>query len=123
MNSYFRLLTLLLLSSASVAHSAEPRVIEIEANSFYFKPDTITVKVGEPVTLSVTNDATFLSHNLIIKAVEAGLDVTIETSAGKTASATFTPTKAGVYEMYCGKEPPFVKSHRERGMHGKLIVE
>jgi plastocyanin len=119
----FQLLTVLLASSISVAWGADARVIEIKADSYFFKPDSITVKVGEPVTLSVTNEATFLPHSLVIKAPEAGLDVLIEVRAGNTASATFTPTKPGTYEIYCDKEPPFGKSHKERGMHGKLIVE
>ena len=119
----FRLLTVLLASSIGMAWGADARVIEIKADSYFFKPDTITVEAGEPVTLSVTNEATFFPHNLTIKAPEAGVDIVIETRAGETASATFTPTTPGTYEIYCGKEPPFGKSHKERGMHGKLIVE
>lgn len=118
-----RALSLLLLAVAGMASATEPRLIAITADSYFFKPDTIVVKVGETVTLSVTSEAIFLPHNLIIKAPQAGLDVDIEVKAGQTASATFTPTTPGTYEMYCGKEPPFGKNHRERGMHGRLIVE
>ncbi len=113
----------LLASSIGVTWAADVRVIEVTADSYFFKPDTITVKAGEPVTLRVSNEATLLPHNLIIKAPQAGLDVLIETRAGQTASATFTPTTPGAYEIVCGKEPPFGKSHQARGMHGKLIVE
>jgi len=122
-NVQSRLLTLVLASGIGTAWGADARVIEVKADSYFFKPDTITVKAGEPVTLSVTNEATFLPHSLVIKAPQAGLDVTIEARAGNTASATFTPTTPGTYEIYCDKEPPFGKSHKERGMHGKLIVE
>jgi plastocyanin len=119
----FRLLAVLLASGIGGAWGADARVIEIKADSYFFKPDTITVKAGEPVTLSVINDASFLPHSLVIKAPEAGLDVAIEVRAGNTGSATFTAMKPGTYEIYCDKEPPFGKSHKERGMHGKLIVE
>lgn len=114
---------LILSGIAMAASSGEPQSINIVADSFSFKPDTITVKAGQPVTLNVKNEATLLPHNLVIKAPEAGVDVTIEVKAGKTASATFTPTTPGTYEIYCGKKPPFGKSHKDRGMHGKLIIE
>jgi plastocyanin len=116
-------LILLLAVGSGAAFGDEPKIIAIDADSYFFKPDTIVVKAGEPVTLSVTSKAYVLPHNLIIKAPEAGIDVDIEVKAGQTASATFTPTTPGTYEMYCGKEPPFGKSHRERGMHGKFVVE
>lgn len=113
----------LLFLPVTMVRAADSQVIEITAGSFEFKPDTITVRAGQPVTFNVKNGATFLPHNLIVKAPGAGIDIKIEVRPGKTASATFTPTTPGTYEMYCGKEPPFGKTHKERGMHGKLIVE
>ena len=109
--------------SAAAAFAAEPQVIAVELDSYSIKPDTITVKAGQPVTLKATNAATFLPHNIVIKAPEAGIDVKLDVSAGKTGEVTFTPTKAGSYEMICDKTPPIGKSHKEKGMHGKLIVE
>ena len=81
------------------------------------------VKVGQPVTLKVKNQATFIPHNLIIKALEAGIDVKLDLSAGKSGEVSFTPTKAGSYEIICDKAPPIGKSHKEKGMHGTLLVE
>ena len=74
------------------------------------------------MTLNLTNEASLLPHNLVIKAPEAGIDIAVDVSAGKTASVSFTPTKPGSYEMICSKEPPFIKSHKEKGMHGVLEV-
>ncbi len=108
---------------AMIAPAAESQTINITASSYKFEPDTITVKAGQPVTFNVKNEAWLIPHNLIVKAPEAGIDIKIEAPAGKTASATFTPTTPGTYEMYCGKEPPAGKSHKARGMRGKLIVE
>jgi len=117
-------LSLLLISLGVFAvHAAEPRVIQIKLDSYTISPDAITVKVNEPVILKVSNAATFIPHNLVIKAPEAGIDIKVEVRAGKTGEATFTPTKAGTYEMFCDKTPPFGKSHRDKGMHGKLVVE
>ncbi|HCU54005.1 MAG TPA: hypothetical protein DIC36_06910 [Gammaproteobacteria bacterium] len=114
---------LLLVAGVSTVHAAEPRVIDIKLDSYSIIPDSITVKVNEPVILKVSNAATFIPHNLVIKAPEAGIDVKIDVRAGKTGEAAFTPTKSGTYEMFCDKTPPIGKSHKDKGMHGKLIVE
>jgi len=107
----------------SVAQASEPRVIEITLDSYTITPNTINVKANEPVTFRVHNAATFIPHNLVIHAPDAGIDIKIDAKAGKTATASFTPIQAGTYEMYCDKKPPIGKNHRDKGMHGKLIVE
>jgi len=117
------LFAFLLAGFAPLALAADPRVIDVELDSYTIKPDVITVKVGQPVTLKVTNKASFIPHNLVIKAPETGVDIKVDVRAGKTGEISFTPTRAGSYEMICDKEPPIGKSHREKGMHGKLIVE
>jgi plastocyanin len=108
---------------APLALAADPQVISVELDSYTIRPDTITVKAGQPVTLKATNKATFIPHDLVIKAPEAGIDVKLDVRAGKSGEVTFTPTRAGTYEMFCDKAPPIGKSHKEKGMHGKLIVE
>jgi len=118
-----QMLLILLATLCANAIAAEPQVIKVKLESYAIKPDTITVKVGQPVTLKVKNEATFIPHNLVIKAPEAGIDVKIDLRGGKSGEASFTPTKAGSYEMICDKEPPIGKSHKEKGMHGTLLVE
>lgn len=115
--------TALLAFAAPLALAAGPQVIAVKLDSYTIKPDTITVKANQPVTLKVVNKATFIPHNIVIKAPEAGIDVKLDVRAGKSGEVTFTPTKAGTYEMICDKEPPIGKSHKEKGMHGKLVVE
>lgn len=107
----------------SVAQASEPRIIEITLDSYTITPNTINIKVNEPVTFRVHNAATFIPHDLVIHAPDAGINVKIDVKAGKTATASFTPIQAGTYQMYCDKDPPIGKSHREKGMHGMLIVE
>ena len=118
-----RMLPMLLVTLCATALAAEPQVIEVKLESYAIKPDTITVKVGQPVTLKVRNEATFIPHNLVIKAPDAGIDVKLDLSAGKSSEVSFTPTKTGSYEMACDKAPPIGKSHKEKGMHGTLVVE
>ena len=99
----------------------DPLVIEIRLGSYYIKPDKITVKVGQPVTLKIINESKMVSHDLIITAPEVGIDVRVEVRAGKTTEANFTPGKAGVYGMACDKKSLFT-SHKEKGMKGVLEV-
>jgi plastocyanin len=107
---------------AGIAFAAEPQVIDVKLGSYYIKPDKITVKVNQPVTLRIVNESGIVPHNLVIKAAEAGIDVNMDLSGGKSGSATFTPVKTGSYGMHCDKKLPFLKSHDEKGMHGTLEV-
>ncbi len=107
---------------ATPVYAAETRIIDVELGSYFFKPEKISVKVGEPVTLKLTNSASVVPHDLKIVAPEAGIDVKVDVAAGKTASVSFTPTKAGTYEMVCDKKLLFFTSHKDKGMHGVLEV-
>ncbi len=117
------LLPVLFLLVTPLVLAAEPLVIPVELDSYTVKPDVITVKAGQPVTLKVTNKATFIPHNIVIKAPEAGIDIKLDVRAGKSGEVSFTATKPGTYEIVCDKAPPIGKSHKEKGMHGKLVVE
>jgi uncharacterized cupredoxin-like copper-binding protein len=115
-------LTLALAMGATSSLAAEPQIIDVVLGSYYIKPDKITVKVGQPVTLNLVNEATMVPHDLVIKAPDAGIDIAVDVPAGKKASVTFTPTKVGRYEMACDKKLLFLKSHKDKGMHGTLEV-
>jgi uncharacterized cupredoxin-like copper-binding protein len=117
------LLAAVLAVSAFAVHAAEPRVINVKLDSFKITPNQITVKVGQPVTLKVKNDAWFISHDLVIKAPDADIDIKVDLRGGESGEATFTPTKPGTYKMYCDKKSPGGKTHDEKGMHGTLVVE
>jgi heme/copper-type cytochrome/quinol oxidase subunit 2 len=122
--SIFRVLCLAvaLATAVSPAFAAEPQTVEVLLGSYYIKPDKITVKVGQPVTLKLTNEATIVPHNFVIHAPAAGIDVKLDVPAGKKASVSFTPTKVGTYEMACNKKLLFFASHKDKGMHGVLTV-
>ena len=117
------MLATLCASALAAEPQATPQVIEVKLDSYTIKPDKITVKAGQPVTLKVKNEASFIPHNLIIKAPQAGVEVKVDVGAGKSGEVSFTPTQAGSYEMICDKSPPIGKSHKAKGMHGLLIVE
>jgi plastocyanin len=73
--------------SPQITQAPVGKVIEIEAGSFYFKPDKLTLKKGETVTLRFK--ATSMMHNLLID----GLGLTIPvTKSGEVSEVEFTPT-------------------------------
>ena len=117
------LLTTLCATALAAEPQAIPQAIEVKLDSFTIKPDKITVKAGQPVTLKIKNEASFITHNLVIKAPQAGVEVKVDVSAGKSGEVSFTPTQPGSYEIICDKSPPIGKSHKEKGMHGLLVVE
>jgi plastocyanin len=97
------------------------QAVEIEAHSFYFKPNRIVVQAGKPVELTIHFKSFFTPHNMTCEYSDAG--ITIDKSAGfmsfkKTKGVTFTPTKPGEYAFHCG-----VDGHMKKGMSGTLVVQ
>ena len=95
--------------------------VDILGSDYFFKPARIVVKVNVPVELNVRKDGYVIPHNIIIEAPAAGITVN-ETLARNPKAIRFTPTMVGRYPMYCDKKPPFLPSHREKGMEGMLEV-
>jgi plastocyanin domain-containing protein len=95
--------------------------MEVTGGSYYFDPNVIVVKVNVPVELIVKKAGGVTPHTLVLKAPEAGIDISASLSS-KPAHLMFTPTKVGKYTFVCTKKLLFFKSHEERGMHGVLEV-
>lgn len=125
-------LTVLLLGQTALAKNvytvAEAQVggdgiqrLEMIADSYYFEPNYLVVKVGVPVELTITRQTMLVPHNFVLHAPEAGIDVekAIETDGTKIR---FTPNKEGKYPFHCGKKLLFFESHQEKGMKGILDV-
>ena len=112
-----------LLFVALPAMANDVQVVDVQLDSYRFIPDRIVVQANRPVRLRATNVAGFIPHSLVIKAPDAGIDVNLVVRAGKTGEASFTPTAPGTFEMICDKQPPIGRSHRDKGMHGVLVVE
>jgi nitrosocyanin len=88
------------------------KTVEVEAGSFYYKPNTITVKKGEKV--KIVMKSVDMMHDFNID--ELGVKVPI-TKSGSTATAEFTADKVGTFEYYCS-----VGQHRANGQVGTLVV-
>lgn len=109
-------------ATAAPPLAAAPRSVDVHLGDYRFVPDSITVKSGETVQLNLTDTDKLTPHNFTLKAEGAGLDVDVDVSAGKTETVVITPLAPGRYTFYCNKKLPFLKSHRERGMQGTLVV-
>ena len=96
--------------STPVAEGA--RRIEVDATSFEFEPDEITVTAGEDVAIVLTSDD--LLHDFTID----DIDVHVTADRGETAEGGLRADEAGEYTYYCT-----VTGHREGGMEGTLVVE
>lgn len=88
------------------------RRIEVDATSFEFDPDVITVTAGEDIAIVLTSDD--LLHDLTIDEI----DVHVAADRGETAEGGLRADEAGEYAYYCT-----VAGHREAGMEGTLVVE
>lgn len=88
--------------------------ITVEGNEFAFNPATLTVKMGQPVTIVFKNTGKY-PHNLTI----ADLNVQTKTiQAGQSDTITFSPSKVGSFTYVCT-----VPGHADKGMKGTITVQ
>ncbi len=113
---------LLPLSGIEAYADETPQAITLTLGDYRFDPDTLEVRAGQPVALTLINKDGITPHTVILKDTAAGLDIDTGVSAGSTTTIEFTAEAPGTYTFYCSKKLPFMKSHRERGMEGTLTV-
>lgn len=94
-----RLVVVFLLLCGSVGFrvtGAFPRsLIRIDVHRFAFEPNSIELKKGRSVTLSLTSDD--VEHGLTIP----GLGVDVHLPAGVTTAIVLTPRRSGTFTGYC----------------------
>ncbi len=118
------MLFLLVIFPVYTAYSADPggSAITIKLGDYRFSPDSIQVVAGVPVRLVLVNTDRITPHNFTLKNRTGALDVDVDVSAGKTREVEFIPRVPGTYSFFCNRKLPFMKSHRDRGMHGTFEV-
>ncbi len=86
---------------------------------------SLTVNVGDEVTLTLTNEHPFaVQHSFAVVADKDDLlgelweSKTVAINIGESTSVTFTPDEAGSYFYICT-----IGEHRNSGMWGEFIVE
>lgn len=132
----------------TLAHALDPKKIDIEAtDQMKYDVTDITVKVGQPVTITLTNSGSLpkaaMAHDLVVlrlgtdaadyvKASSAHaaenylapeladkvLRATKLLGPGESDTITFTPKAAGTYDYVCT-----FPAHYAAGMHGTITVE
>ena len=106
---------------ASIGADGVQRV-EVVGGSYFFDPNYVIVKVNVPVEMKIRKESGMVPHNFVLKAPEAGMDVTVDLGK-EPQTIRFTPAKVGEYPFYCDKKLLFFESHREKGMKGILKVQ
>ena len=87
----------------------------VTATEFAFAPSTLTLTVGQPVTVKFTN-AGKMPHDFVIDEIPGAKTAIVK--SGESTSVTFTPTTAGTFKFYCS-----VGNHRAQGMEGTVTVQ
>ena len=131
----FFALAVLLVGCASTPPQAT-KEITVEASDFAYKPASITVPAGEPVTITLNNIGK-VEHDFVVEKIsvtnveasdtgpaahhqgehEADYDLHFFARAGDTATLQFTALEPGTYEVFCS-----IQGHKEAGMIAKLVV-
>lgn len=137
-----------LSSLLSPAHAADPKKVDIEAtDQMKYDVTDITVKVGQPLTITLTNSGSLpkvaMAHDLVV--LRPGTDAASYATAsakhaaenylapemadrvlratkllgpGESDTISFTPKAAGTYDYVCT-----FPAHYAAGMHGTITVE
>lgn len=98
----------------TAASNTAQQNITIEGNEFAFTPAAITLKKGQPVSITFKNTGQY-PHNLAIS------DLNIETKtiqSGEQDTIQFTPAQTGQFTYICT-----VPGHADKGMKGTLTIE
>lgn len=85
----------------------------VDGSNFKFSPNTINVKKGDTVKITLKNIGGF--HDFRIDAFKVA---TKQIKEGTTETVTFVADKAGSFEYYCS-----VGKHKSMGMVGTLTVQ
>lgn len=98
---------------ASALSAGLPGTIRLTAQDMRFGQDEIRLKVGQTVTF-VLDNKDFYAHSFDAD----DFDVHTAMPANNQITASFTATRPGTFDFYCG-----VPGHEQAGMVGKIIVE
>ena len=102
-------------AGAAASSAAQPVTVQ-GTDALKFEPSTLTVKAGQPVTLTFTNSGQTV-HDWSL-AQGAGQPVKISAAGGQSASGTFTIDRPGTYTFICSQP-----GHEAGGMKGTITAQ
>ena len=103
-------------AEGAAASSAAQAVTVQGTDALKFEPATLTVKTGQPVTLTFSNSGQTI-HDWSL-AQGAAQPVKISAAGGQSASGTFTIDRPGTYTFICSQP-----GHEAGGMKGTLTAQ
>ncbi len=132
-----RILAVVLPTFLLVSCGSPRTEITVIFTDFMYAPNTITVPVGQPVTLTFKNEGA-IEHDFVVEEIPVTevqvqddstgghhhnmedmpeYDLHVSTPAGGSNVLQFTAVEPGTYRIFCS-----VEGHVEAGMIGELIV-
>ena len=115
-------LAFLLLCNPLYAVQDELRVIEIRLGDYRFTPGEIHIAADQPAVLQLINTDTITPHNFTLIASDDMAVIDVDLLGGESTEIKLKALPAGRYTFYCANKLPFMKSHRDRGMSGILVI-
>jgi plastocyanin len=88
------------------------RVITVNATSYSFKPERITIHAGENVAIALHSDDIF--HDFVVDRVVGHV---VGTDGDSIAKGGLRINRPGIYTFFCS-----VSGHRSAGMEGSIVV-
>lgn len=107
---------------ASASQDAGSQRVDMDLGDYQFHPKSVSIAAGTAAELILTNRDSFIPHNFVVEAPEAGMEVRIDVPNGESVKVVLRPTRPGTYAFYCDEQFLFFKSHREKGMEGQIEV-
>jgi uncharacterized cupredoxin-like copper-binding protein len=126
----------LLLSACASAPAQPSTEITVEMADFSYNPSSITVAVGQPITITVKNTGN-VEHDFVVEKINAttemiqdsgsgahhahgeekNYDLHVSAGVGQTSVFELTVAEPGTYKVFCS-----VEGHEAAGMIGELIA-
>lgn len=116
---------ILFIASAAVSAAQDDagfQRIEMDLGDYQFHPTTVSISVGGSAELTLTNRDSFIPHNFVVEAPEAGMDIRMDVPTGEPVKVVLKPTRPGTYAFFCDEQFLFFENHREKGMEGQIEV-
>lgn len=104
------------------ADQGDMKVIELKLGDYRFLPQKIQLTAQQPAILRLVNTDSITPHNFTMMVPDGAAEINVDVLGGESVDVLLSPLPAGRYSFYCGNKLIFMKSHREKGMEGTLVV-